>query len=161
AIRVARDFFALPDRVKRYFVSDLTYSGYVARGEQAAGRDDDGTEGFTVCPDLPYDDARVIEGWPGHGPVPWPSNAFRTRMLDFAAAAGAIAQRLLEILEPVLAVPKTGLTDPARDGWHHLRIARTSRHADPDAVPDAARTARIESNPGLLTIAAQSAPSGL
>ncbi|HEV2347700.1 MAG TPA: 2-oxoglutarate and iron-dependent oxygenase domain-containing protein [Actinocrinis sp.] len=149
AIRAGRDFFALPDRVKRYFVSDLTYSGYVARGEHVPGAADSGVESFTVCPDLAYDDARVLAGWPGHGPVPWPYDAFRTRMLDFAAVAGKIAQRLLGLLEPVLAVASGSLTDLGRDGWHHLRVARTLRPADPDAAP----AARIESSPGLLTIA--------
>ncbi|RPF38253.1 2-oxoglutarate and iron-dependent oxygenase domain-containing protein [Streptomyces sp. TLI_185] len=61
ALAASRAFCARPLREKAAHVSDLTYSGYVASGEEETAGERDGSEIFTVCPDIPADDPRVIE----------------------------------------------------------------------------------------------------
>ena len=72
AIAASRRFFRLPMDVKAGHVSDLTYSGYIASGEEVTAGEADYSEIFTVCKDVALDDPRVRERWPCHGPVPWP-----------------------------------------------------------------------------------------
>lgn len=59
ALNASRDFFRRPLAEKARHVSDLTCSGYVASGEEETAGEKDGSEIFTVCPDIAADDARV------------------------------------------------------------------------------------------------------
>src|SRR3954471_2768531 len=52
-------FFAMPAEWKSACVSDLTYAGYIASGEEVTAGESDYSEIFTVCPDVPLDDPRV------------------------------------------------------------------------------------------------------
>src|SRR5687768_12645928 len=70
AFSASKRFFGLPQAVKAGCVSDLTYSGYIASGEEMTAGKADYSEIFTVCKDLPLDDPRVQAQWPCHGPSP-------------------------------------------------------------------------------------------
>ncbi|WP_246890381.1 2-oxoglutarate and iron-dependent oxygenase domain-containing protein [Streptomyces scabiei] len=72
ALEASRGFFGRPFEEKAGHVSDLTYSGYVASGEEETAGEKDGSEIFTVCPDMAEEDARVVDRWPCHGPAPGP-----------------------------------------------------------------------------------------
>ncbi len=67
AMEASRRFFGLPLDVKARHVSDLTYSGYIASGEEVTAGEADYSEIFTVCKDVPVDDPRLHRRWPCHG----------------------------------------------------------------------------------------------
>ncbi|MFF4272906.1 2OG-Fe(II) oxygenase family protein [Streptomyces sp. NPDC001536] len=157
ALAASRAFCGRPFEEKAAHVSDLTYSGYVASGEEETAGEKDGSEIFTVCPDIPADDRRVIEHWPCHGPAPWPSASYARAMKDYMAAVGGIGHRLLRLVALGL-----GLDDPDRftrltaDGWHHMRVLRF-----PPADAGSARGIGSHTDYGLLVIAAQDEVGGL
>ncbi len=72
AVAASQRFFALPAGTKARHVSDLTYSGYIASGEEVTAGEADYSEIFTVCKDVAADDPRVVARWPCHGPSPGP-----------------------------------------------------------------------------------------
>src|SRR5215212_11113434 len=55
AINASRRFFGMPQEYKSRHVSDLTYSGYIASGEEVTAGEADYSEIFTVCRDVPLD----------------------------------------------------------------------------------------------------------
>jgi isopenicillin N synthase-like dioxygenase len=121
----SRRFFEQPQGVKGRSVSDLTYAGYVASGEQITAGAADCAELFTVCQDIAPDDPRARERWPCHGPVPWPDAEFRR-------SAAGLMDRLGELSDQLLRLAALGLDldDPdvfARltwGGWHHMSVLR-------------------------------------
>jgi isopenicillin N synthase-like dioxygenase len=157
ALGASREFFRRPLREKARHVSVLSYSGYVASGEEDTAGEPDGAEIFTVCPDIAPDDARVTGGWPCHGPVPWPSDRYASAMTDYMRAVGDIGQRLLR-----LAALGLGLADMdhftrlTADGWHHMRVLRF-----PPAGAASARGIGSHTDYGLVVIAAQDDVGGL
>lgn len=157
AIGASRRFFGMPQSVKSRHVSDLTYSGYIASGEEVTAGEADYSEIFTVCPDVPLDDPRVRRGWPCHGPVPWPDAGYRDSMRAFMAELGRIGEQLLELVALGLVLAdRHALTDLTRDGWHHMRVLRfpaRSRETD--------RGIGSHTDYGLLVIAAQDDVGGL
>ncbi|XVQ13490.1 2-oxoglutarate and iron-dependent oxygenase domain-containing protein [Spirillospora sp. CA-255316] len=125
ATAAGRRFFSLPLEYKARHVTDLSYSGYIAPGEEGAAGPADRSEIFTVCRDVPAGDARVREGWPCHGPVPWPDLEYRLAMRGFMDVAGAIGEKLLQLAALGLGLPAMDeLTRLTRDGWHHMRVLR-------------------------------------
>jgi len=64
-MEASRTFFGRPLREKAAHVSDLTYSGYVASGEEETAGEKDGSEVFTVCPDIP----ETTPASPANGPA--------------------------------------------------------------------------------------------
>src|SRR5947207_10314974 len=52
ALTVGHRFFSRSVPYKTSFVSDLTYSGYIASGEEVTAEDADNSEMFMVCPDV-------------------------------------------------------------------------------------------------------------
>ncbi len=157
ALDVSRAFFRLPLRTKAAYVSDLTYSGYVTSGEEETAGEKDGSEIFTVCPDIAKNDRRVIEQWPCHGPVPWPSTQYAGAMKDYMWAVGDIGHRLLQLTALGLGLDNmehfTRLTE---DGWHHMRVLRF-----PAADATSERGIGTHTDYGLLVIAAQDDVGGL
>jgi len=153
----SRRFFTQPTGFKSRFVSDLTYAGYVASGEQATGAAADYAEIFTVCQDIAPDDPRVREHWPCHGPVPWPDTEYRRAFLALADRLGDLGDRLLRLTALGL-----GLDDPdaftglAWGGWHHMRALRF-----PPLSARAPRGAGARTDLGLLAIAVQNEVGGL
>lgn len=157
AIEASKRFFRLPLEVKASHVSDLTYSGYIASGEEVTAGEADYSEIFTVCRDTAAEDPRVLRRWPCHGPVPWPDPAYQQRMQTFLEQLGSIGERLLRLVALGLDLTDIdALTRYTVDGWHHMRVLRfpaTSEHTS--------RGIGAHTDYGLLVIAAQDDVGGL
>jgi hypothetical protein len=96
AMAASRRFFhGLSLEEKSRLVSDLTYAGYIASGEEVTDGIADYSEIFTVCKDVPLDDSRVVGNWPCHGPVPWPDNDYRDAMREFMAMLGEAGEKIV------------------------------------------------------------------
>jgi 2-oxoglutarate dioxygenase / 2-oxoglutarate/L-arginine monooxygenase/decarboxylase len=157
AIEASRRFFAMPPRHKSQHVNDLSYSGYIASGEEVTAGEADYSEIFTVCKDLPLDDARVAAGWPCHGPVPWPDAEYQRAMVAFMDELGAIGEKLLKLVALGLRLADPdALTELTADGWHHMRVLRFPAKSDSTSRGIGAHT-----DYGLLVIAAQDDVGGL
>ncbi|MBL7498067.1 isopenicillin N synthase family oxygenase [Frankia sp. CNm7] len=156
AIESSRRFFGMPAEFKRGCVSDLTYSGYIASGEEQTAGESDYSEIFTVCPDVPLDDPRVLARRPCHGPAPWPDGEYRRAMLAFMAELGTVGEKLLKLTALGLGVGIDALTDLTKDGWHHMRVLRFPARSEHTSRGIGAHT-----DYGLLVIAAQDDVGGL
>lgn len=118
-------FFNRPLNEKTQYVSDLTYSGYVASGaEQKGGKDkQDFPEVFTIFPDVPQGDARVRTGWPCHGPVTWPGLGFQSVMTAYINSGVSIGHRLLQLAALGLGYDKDAFMHLVkRGGWNYMRV---------------------------------------
>ncbi|MFB4315525.1 2-oxoglutarate and iron-dependent oxygenase domain-containing protein [Actinomadura sp. 21ATH] len=157
AMTAGRRFFSMPAAYKARHVGDLSYSGYAAPGEVATGAEADRAEVFTVGPDVPYGDGRVRQGWPCHGPVPWPDLEYRLAMRAYMDQAGGLGDRVLRLVALGLGQPMDAFTRLTANGWHHLRVLRL-----PQGTPDDRRGVGAHTGHGLLTIVAQDGrPGGL
>jgi isopenicillin N synthase-like dioxygenase len=157
AIDESKRFFQLPMEFKAQHVSDLSYSGYIASGEEVTAGEADYSEIFTVTKDLPLTDPRVGAHWPCHGPVPWPSPEYADRMHAFMSMLGGIGERLLTLIALGLDLKDpNALTDLTQDGWHHMRVLRF-----PAVSPDTDRGIGAHTDYGLLVIAYQDDVGGL
>jgi isopenicillin N synthase-like dioxygenase len=157
AVEASRRFFSLPLEAKAGHVSDLTYSGYIASGEEVTAGEADYSEIFTVCKDVPESDPRVQEQWPCHGPAPWPDRAYAQSMTAFMEQLGAIGEKLLRLTALGLGLADIdALTNLTRDGWHHMRVLRF-----PAASAHTARGIGAHTDYGLLVIAYQDDVGGL
>lgn len=157
AFESSKRFFRLPQSVKSQCISDLTYSGYIASGEEITAGEADYSEIFTVCKDLPLDHPRVHQQWPCHGPAPWPDNDYRDSMKAFMNELGGIGEKLLKLTALGLGLNNMHvLTDLTEDGWHHMRVLRF-----PTANSKSARGIGAHTDYGLLVIAAQDDVGGL
>ena len=157
AIEASRRFFRQPMEVKSRHVSDLTYSGYIASGEEVTAGEADYSEIFTVCKDVAADDPRVAQRWPCHGPVLWPDAEYRARMLALTGQFGALGDKLLRLLALGLGLADIdALTALARDGWHHMRVLRF-----PALSEQTSRGIGAHTDYGMLVIAAQDDVGGL
>ena len=156
ALEESRRFFNKPLAQKTRCVSDLSYSGYIASGEEITAGEQDGSEIFTVCKDLPLHDPRVHARWPCHGPVPWPDAGYRDAMTTFMQEVGRLGEELLKLTALGLDLPMDALTSLTDDGWHHMRVLRF-----PTASRESARGIGAHTDYGLLVIAAQDDVGGL
>ena len=157
AIEASSRFFRLPMQVKARHVSDLTYSGYIASGEEVTAGETDYSEIFTVCEDIAVDDPRVQQRWPCHGPVPWPDGAYKHRMSAFMDQLASIGETLLRLVALGLQLPDIEtLTRLTSDGWHHMRVLRF-----PAQSAQTSRGIGAHTDYGLLVIAAQDDVGGL
>jgi 2-oxoglutarate dioxygenase / 2-oxoglutarate/L-arginine monooxygenase/decarboxylase len=157
AFEASRGFFRMPFEEKTRCISDLTYAGYIASGEEITAGENDWSEIFTVTPDIPLTDQRVQAQWPCHGPAPWPDEDYRRHMTAFMQGLGEIGEKVLELTALGLGLSDPGaLTRLTRDGWHHMRVLRFP--------PVSARSARgigAHTDYGMLVIAAQEDVAGL
>lgn len=151
-------FFASPMEHKAKHVSDISYAGYIASGEEITAGKADYSEIFTVTKDLAPSDPRVRGGWPCHGPVPWPEGAYRQAMSRFMDALGEMGDKLLQLVALALDFDSMDdLRNLARDGWHHMRILRF-----PTETPEnEGRGIGAHTDYGLLVIASQDEVGGL
>jgi 2-oxoglutarate dioxygenase / 2-oxoglutarate/L-arginine monooxygenase/decarboxylase len=157
AMEASKRFYRLSLAEKSRCISDLTYSGYYASGEEITAGEADSSEIFTVCKDVPLDDARVQERWPFHGPVPWPDEEYQTSMTEFMEGLGQIGERLLRLTALGMGLDDMNtLTDLTRDGWRHMRVLRF-----PSASRETARGVGAHTDYGLLVIVAQDDVGGL
>jgi len=157
AIAASKRFFGLPMQAKASHVSELTYSGYIASGEEVTAGEADYSEIFTVCKDVAVEDPRVQQRWPCHGPVPWPDPAYAHSMGALMDQLGAIGQRLLRLVALGLGLGAVeALTRLTSDGWHHMRVLRF-----PALSEQTSRGIGAHTDYGLLVIAAQDEVGGL
>ncbi|NEA66180.1 isopenicillin N synthase family oxygenase [Streptomyces sp. SID12488] len=157
ALDASRAFVGLPLKEKAQFVSDLTYSGYAASCEEETAGEKDGSELFTVCPDIPEDDPRFLDRWPCHGPTPWPSVEYAAAMKDYMVVVGDIGHRLLQLTALGLGLDDMEhFTRLTNDGWHHMRVLRF-----PAADTTSEHGIGSHTDYGLLVIEVQDEVGGL
>jgi len=157
AFASSQRFFRMPMAVKAGCVSDLTYSGYIASGEEMTAGEADYSEIYTVCKDHPEDHPRVQQQWPCHGPAPWPDAEYRTSMTTFMGQLGEIGEKLLQLAALGLQLQDMNTFNHlTQDGWHHMRVLRF-----PTASSKTARGIGAHTDYGLLVIAAQDDVGGL
>jgi isopenicillin N synthase-like dioxygenase len=157
ALDASRRFFGMPAEFKAECVSDTTYSGYIASGEEVTAGEADYSEIFTVCEDVPPGDPRVRERWPCHGPTPWPDQDYRRSMQAFMGGLASVGERLLRLTALGLGLGDVdALTSLTGGGWHHMRVLRF-----PAASERSGRGIGAHTDYGLLVIAAQDDVGGL
>jgi isopenicillin N synthase-like dioxygenase len=157
AFASSRRFFGMPLDFKTRHVSDLSYSGYIASGEEVTAGEADYSEIFTLCKDLAANDIRVRAQWPCHGPVPWPDREYRQSMRIFMDGLGVVGEKLLKLISLGLGLADTGaLNRLTAEGWHHMRVLRF-----PAESSGTSRGIGAHTDYGLLVIAAQDEVGGL
>jgi 2-oxoglutarate dioxygenase / 2-oxoglutarate/L-arginine monooxygenase/decarboxylase len=157
AVEASKRFFSMPMDFKATRVSDLTYSGYIASGEEVTAGEADLSEIFTVTKDVPETDARVQARWPCHGPAPWPDDDYKQRMQTFMTMLGSIGEKLLKLIALGLRLKDPdALTNLTQDGWHHMRVLRF-----PALSPQSSRGIGAHTDYGMLVIAWQDEVGGL
>lgn len=157
AINASRSFFSLAAESKRRYVSDLSYSGYAASGEEVTAGQVDLCEVFTICRDIPLDDFRVIDQWPCHGPVPWPGYYYRQTMRSLLRELGSIADKILRLTALGLSLRDAdALTMLTQDGWHHMRALRY-----PAATGQGGHGLGVHTDYGMLVLTIQDDAGGL
>ncbi|GLZ36058.1 1-aminocyclopropane-1-carboxylate deaminase [Lentzea sp. NBRC 105346] len=157
AMAASREFFhGLSLEEKAKLVSDLTYAGYIASGEEVTDGVADFSEIFTVCKDVPLDDSRVQDKWPCHGPVPWPSESYRVAMNDFMGLLGEAGEKILQLTALGFGLEIDAFTRLTVDGWHHMRVLRF-----PEVKEDSDRGIGAHTDYGMLVLAAQDDVGGL
>ncbi|KAF7559752.1 hypothetical protein G7046_g4400 [Stylonectria norvegica] len=161
AAAASRGFFARPHDQKAACVDPHSYSGYVASGEEITDGIADYSEIFTVTPDLPAKDKRVQQRWPCHGPVPWPDQDMKSSVDRYMRYLGKAGEKLLQLIELGLRVPKGSITDYTDDGWHHMRILRFPGKDNTNGKGKAGRGIGSHTDYGMLVMAAQDEVGGL
>ncbi|MCC5666085.1 hypothetical protein LC653_19705 [Nostoc sp. CHAB 5784] len=156
AFEASRRFFRMPLDFKSQCVSNLTYSGYIASGEEITAGESDYSEIFTICKDVPPDDMRVQAQWPCHGSVPWPDENYHQSMKAFMDELGIIGEKLLKLIALGLEIDVDTLTKLTKNGWHHMRVLRF-----PALSEKSTRGIGAHTDYGLLVIAAQDDVGGL
>jgi len=155
----SKRFFAKPLEEKKTYISDITYSGYVASLSEFTADQQDYAEVFTICPDIAEYDERVRSGWPCHGPVPWPDQEYKSAMEDYISSMGEIGERLLQLTAIGLGMKDiNALTNLTRDGWHHMRVLH---FPTPTVAGAPAYGIGSHTDHGLLVIASQDDVGGL
>ena len=149
-------FFGRSLEEKSGFVSESTYSGYIASQEEQTDGEPDYSEIFTICQDISKTDRRYLQNWPCHGPVPWPDNDYRDDLQAFMEMAGEIGNALLRLTALGLGLPIDAITDLTHKGWHHMRVLRFQK-----AEEHTSRGIGAHTDYGLLVIAAQLGADGL
>lgn len=158
AFAASRRFFRLPRELKSQCISDLTYAGYIASGEEVTAGKADYSEIFTVCRDVPLNDPRVRSKWPCHGPVPWPDEDYQQSMRAFTDELGSIGEKLLKLIALGLELEQSDyLTEMTKGGWHHMRVLRFPA----ESAAQSTRGIGAHTDYGLLVIAAQDDVGGL
>ncbi|KAH6610050.1 2-oxoglutarate-dependent ethylene succinate-forming enzyme [Trichoderma cornu-damae] len=157
----SRRFFSRPHAQKQACVDDMSYSGYIASGEEITDGVADYSEIFTVTKDLPHTDKRVAQGWPCHGPCPWPDADMKTVMNRYTNDLAVSGEKLLQLIEMGLDIPTGSLTRYTKDGWHHMRILRFPQRDRTNGKGKNGRGIGSHTDYGLLVIAAQDDVGGL
>ncbi len=125
AFSTSKGFFQRPHNGKASYVDPQSYSGYIASGEEITDGIADYSEIFTVTKDLPQSDMRVRNGWPCHGPCPWPDADMKRITQRYMDSLGESAEKILQLTAHGLELEnQNSITRYTQDGWHHLRILR-------------------------------------
>ncbi|PON25774.1 2-oxoglutarate-dependent ethylene/succinate-forming enzyme [Trichoderma gamsii] len=157
----SRRFFSRPRPQKQACVDDMSYSGYIASGEEITDGVADYSEIFTVTKDLPHTDQRVAQGWPCHGPCPWADQSMKNAMNSYMVDLAISGEKLLQLIEMGLDVPTGSLTRYTDDGWHHMRVLRFPHKDRTNGKGKKGRGIGSHTDYGLLVIAAQDEVGGL
>ncbi|RFU77259.1 2-oxoglutarate-dependent ethylene succinate-forming enzyme [Trichoderma arundinaceum] len=157
----SKRFFSRPYAQKQACIDALSYSGYIASGEEITDGIADYSEIFTVTKDLPHTDKRVAQGWPCHGPCPWPDKDMKTVMKRYMADLTVSGEKLLQLIEMGLDIPTGSLTRYTNDGWHHMRVLRFPQRDRTNGKGRTGRGIGSHTDYGLLVIAAQDDVGGL
>ncbi|KAL6880817.1 Clavaminate synthase-like protein [Trichoderma novae-zelandiae] len=161
ASAASRRFFAQPHARKQACVDGLSYSGYIASGEEITDGVADYSEIFTVTKDLPHTDERVAQGWPCHGPCPWLDQDMKAAMKKYMDDLAVSGEKLLQLIEMGLDIPTGSLTKYTEDGWHHMRVLRFPQNNRTNGKGKKGRGIGSHTDYGLLVIAAQDSVGGL
>ncbi|QSJ15057.1 isopenicillin N synthase family oxygenase [Nostoc sp. UHCC 0702] len=153
----SRKFFHMPLQFKQQCISDLTYGGYIACGEEITAGEFDYSEIFTICKDVPPDHPCVQAHWPCHGPMPWPCCNYQQTMNAFMDELNLIGNKLLLLTALGLELDDINtLTRLTNNGWHHMRVLRF-----PPLSTKQTRGIGAHTDYGLLVIAIQDHVGGL
>ncbi|KAK7424459.1 hypothetical protein QQX98_000424 [Neonectria punicea] len=154
ANEASKRFFGKPYSQKAACVDSQSYAGYIASGEELTDGIADYSEIFTVTKDLELDEPRVPEKWPCHGRCPWPDAQLRNPMEEYMNNLDTSGERLLELTELGLGVPRGSLTNLTQDGWHHMRILRFPAANATNGKGKSGRGIGSHTDYGLLVLAA-------
>lgn len=153
---------------KKQFINDSTFSGYIGSGEETTDGVLDGSEIFTVTPDVDKNHERVKANWPCHGPVPWPSDTYEKAIKNYMSAIGSKGDNLLKLIALGLDIDINYFFNLAQNGWHHMRVLRfpaenvaNSEIDNEERRKGATRGIGSHTDYGLLVIAAQDDVGGL
>jgi isopenicillin N synthase-like dioxygenase len=125
AFQESKRYFAKQAEEKAKCVDSQSFAGYIASGEEITDGIADCSEIFTVTKDLDPADLRVQNGWPCHGPIPWPNEAHERAMTKLMQFKGALGDRILTLIALGLGLKEPwALNRLTQDGWHHLRVLR-------------------------------------
>lgn len=142
------------------YVNDLSYSGYIGVGDEKTNNQADGSEVFTITPDIALNDRRVEEKWPCHGPVPWPAEEYKTVMTSYMSEVGKVGDNLLKLMALGLGIDINCIYDIVKNGWHHMRVLRVPA-ADKIALSEISRGVGSHTDYGLLVLLSQDDVGGL
>lgn len=157
ALAESKRFFRQSLETKSKYVSNLTYSGYIASGEELTAGKADYSEIFTICKDVPLDQESGKTQLPCHGPVPWPDHQYRQSMNAYMDELALLGDRLLELVAIGLGFKDINtLTQLTQNGWHHMRVLRF-----PALSQNSSQGIGAHTDYGLLVIAAQDDVGGL
>jgi isopenicillin N synthase-like dioxygenase len=165
AYKESKNFFANNSlQKKEEFINDSTYSGYIGSGDEATDGKLDGSEIFTVTPDIDPNDKRVKANWPCHGPVPWPSDEYKNAIKNHMSSVGKIGDNLLKLIALGLDLDINYFYNLAQNGWHHMRVLRFPAANVVDSEKAGKKITRgigSHTDYGLLVIASQDDIGGL
>ncbi|KAI3417509.1 hypothetical protein GPALN_016369 [Globodera pallida] len=164
AFGASRSFMKKPVEYKRLCINDLSFSGYYVGNEYTIDAENNGRhieawETYNICKDLPMDDRRVIDKWPCHGPVPWPSavSGYRNTMQSWLNELGQIGTSVVELIALALGLNRTTISALCVDGWHRLQ---TLHYPARDPV-NIGKGLSSHTDNGMLVLLAQDPVGGL
>lgn len=157
AFEASKKFFQMPLDFKSQCINDLSYSGYIANGEELTAGKCDYSEIFTICKDIPLDHDCIQAHWPCHGSVPWPNENYHQSMKALMDELGIMGEKLLKLIALGLGINDINtFTKLTRNGWHHMRVLRF-----PPISEISIRGIGAHTDYGLLVIAVQDDIGGL
>lgn len=102
-------------------------------------------------------DVRIRDGWPCHGPVPWPAEVpgYREAMKAWMDELERIGTAVVELIALGLGLEQTAISSLCEDGWHQMQAIHY-----PQQIPN--RKGFIShTDTGLLVLVAQDSVGGL
>lgn len=156
AFKAQQNFFDLPISTKMQAHNDLSYAGYVYSGEEETAGKRDAAEIFTVTRDYDLHDSLVEDGVPCHGPVPWPSDEFKTAMTVYSDSMRSVGDRVLPLIALGLGMEETVFQDVTGDSWGHMRVLKFREKSTTDMPGIGSHT-----DYGMLVLASQDEVGGL
>ncbi|KAF2212808.1 hypothetical protein CERZMDRAFT_40715 [Cercospora zeae-maydis SCOH1-5] len=162
ALKQSKKYFIEDHETKAKCVDPNSFAGYIASGEELTDGIADYSEIFTVTKEVDPGDPRVVNGWPCHGPNPWPSDTYAHAMLKLMDFKASIGDRLLQLISLGLDLEdQWALSKLTQDGWHHMRVLRFPATHATNGKGKEGRGIGSHTDYGLLVIASQDEVGGL